>query len=131
MDLKGIVPLVIYDNQCYLCTKFAKVVNFLARGKLLLVGHYSSLGEKLRNEILDSSALEMFWFVDEETAYGGRAALGPLFNAILSSKGSKENTVSVEEACDTGCKTAKAVFIRSASLLSNSKKIKLGPKASS
>ncbi len=131
MDLKGIVPLVIYDNQCYLCTKFAKVVNFLARGKLLLVGHYSSLGEKLRNEILDSSALEMFWFVDEETAYGGRAALGPLFNAILSSKGSKKNAVSVEEACDTECKTAKAVFIRSASLLSNSKKIKLGPKTSS
>ncbi len=131
MNLKGMVPLVIYDNQCYLCTKFAKVVNFLSRGKLLLVGHYSSLGEKLRNEILDSSALEMFWFVDEETAYGGRAALGPLFNAILSSKGSKENSVSVEEACDTECKTAKAVFIRSASLLSNSKKIKLGPKASS
>ncbi len=131
MDLKGMVPLVIYDNQCYLCTKFAKGVNFLARGKLLLVGHYSSLGEKLRNEILDSSALEMFWLVDGKTAYGGRAALGPLFNAILSSKGSKENPVSVEEACDTGCKTAKAVFIRSASLLSNSKKIKLGSKASS
>jgi len=126
MDLKGMVPLVIFDNQCYLCTKFAKVVNFLARGKLPLVGHYSSLGEKLRNEILDSSALEMFWFVDEKMAYGGRAALGPLFNAILSSKGSKENAVSVEEACDTECKTAKAVFIRSSSLLSNSKKIKLG-----
>ncbi len=131
MNVKGIVPLVIYDNQCYLCTKFAKCVNFLSRGKLLLVGHYSSLGEKLRNEILDSSALEMFWFVDEKTAYGGRAALGPLFNAILYSKGSKENSVSVEEDCDTECKTAKAVFIRSASLLSNSKKIKLGPKASS
>jgi len=131
MNVKDIVPLVIYDNQCYLCTKFAKCVNFLSRGKLLLVGHYSSLGEKLRDEILDSSALEMFWFVDEKTAYGGRAALGPLFNAILSSKGSKENAVSVEEACDTECKTAKAVFIRSASLLSNSKKIKLGPKASS
>ncbi len=131
MNVKDIVPLVIYDNQCYLCTKFAKCVNFLSRGKLLLVGHYSSLGEKLRNEILDSSALEMFWFVDDKTVYGGRAALGPLFNAILSSKGSKENAVSVEEACDTECKTAKAVFIRSASLLSNSKKIKLGPKASS
>ena len=130
MDLKEIVPLVIYDNQCYLCTKFAKVVNFLARGKLLLVGHYSSLGEKLRNEILDSSALEMFWFVDGKMAYGGRAALGPVFNAILFSKGSKANSIRVEEACDTECKTAKAVFVRSASLFSNSKRIKLGHKAS-
>lgn len=126
MDVKDIVPIVIYDNHCYLCTKFAKAVNFLSRGKLLLVGHYSSLGEKIRNQILDSSALEMFWFVDEKTAYGGRAALRPLFSAILSSKGSKENAVNVEEFCDDGCKTAKAVFIRSASLLSNSKKIKLG-----
>ena len=126
MDLQGIVPLVIYDNQCYLCTKFAKVVNFLTRGKLILVGHYSSLGEKLRNEILDSSALEMFWFVDGKTAYGGRAALGPLFNTILSSKGRKKGTLHLEESCDTECKTAKAVFIRSASLFSNSKKIKLG-----
>lgn len=131
MDLKDIVPLIIYDNQCYLCTKFAKAINFLARGKLLLVGHYSSLGEKLRNEILDSSALRMFWFVDEKVAYGGRAALRPLFNAILFSKNSKSNTLSIEEDCDTECKTAKAVFIRSASLLSNSKKIKFGHKASS
>ena len=131
MDVKGLVPLVIYDNQCYLCTKFAKAVNFFSRGKLRLVGHYSSLGEKIRNEILDSSALEMFWFVDEKTAYGGRAALGPLFNAIFFTKGLSKNAVSVEENCDAECKTAKAVFIRSASLFSNSKKIKLGTKASS
>lgn len=124
MDLQGIVPLVIYDDLCNLCIKFAKVVNFLARGKLSLVGHYSSFGEKLRNEILDSSALEMFWFVDGKTAYGGRAALVPLFKAIFSSKERKNNS-RIEESCDAGCKTAKAVFIRSTSLLSNSKKIKL------
>lgn len=125
MDLQSITPLVIYDNQCYLCTKFAKVVNFLARGKLSIVGHYSPLGEKLRNEVLDSSALEMFWFIDGRTAYGGRAALGPLINAILTSKEVKGNAISLEESCDAECKTAKAVFIRSASLLTNSKKIKL------
>ncbi len=125
MDLKGIVPLVLYDDQCYLCIKFAKVVNFLARKKLSLVGHYSSFGEKLRSEILDSSALEMFWFIDGEMAYGGRAALVPLFKSILFSKSKKESFTRVEESCDTECRTAKAVFIRSASLLSNSKKIKL------
>ena len=125
MDLKGIVPLVLYDDQCYLCIKFAKVVNFLARKKLSLVGHYSSFGEKLRSETLDSSALEMFWFIDGEMAYGGRAALVPLFKSILFSKSKKESFTRVEESCDAGCRTAKAVFIRSASLLSNSKKIKL------
>ncbi len=126
MDLKGIVPLVLYDDQCYLCIKFAKIVNFLSRKKLSLVGHYSSFGEKLRSEILDSSALEMFWFIDGEMAYGGRAALVPLFKSILFSKSKKESFSRVEESCDAECKTTKAVFIRSASLLSNSKKIKLG-----
>ena len=124
MDIQSIVPLVIYDDQCYLCVKFAKVVNFLARGRLRLVGHYTEFGEKLRNEILDSSALEMFWFVDDKTAFGGRAALFPLFSAIIQSKG-KLGSTSIQESSNIGCKNTKAVFLRSASLLSNSKKIKI------
>lgn len=117
------VPLVIYDNQCYLCTKFAKAVNFLARGKMLLVGHYTELGKKLREQILDSSALEMFWFVDGKTAFGGRAALVPLISAIIQSKGSGNKGFEHNETCDMECKNAKAVFVRSASLLTNSKKL--------
>lgn len=123
MELDKMTPLVIYDNQCYLCTKFAGAVNFLARGKLLLVGHYTELGEKLRTQILDSSALEMFWFVDGKTAFGGRAALLPLMSAIIHSKGTGSAKFEGVNSCDAGCKTAKAVFLRSASLLSNSKKI--------
>ena len=122
MDLEKLVPLVLYDNRCYLCIKFAKMINFLAKGRLLLVGHYTDLGKKLRDEILDSSALSMFWFIDEKTAYGGRAALLPLFCAMISAKGNSES-ISVQESCDIGCKDTKAVFLRSASLVSNSKKI--------
>ena len=122
MDLEKLVPLVLYDNKCYLCIKFAKMINFLAKGRLRLVGHYTDLGKKLRDEILDSSALSMFWFIDKKTAYGGRAALLPLFSAIISAKGNSEN-ISVQESCDIGCKDTKAVFLRSASLVSNSKKI--------
>ena len=119
------VPLVMYDDQCYLCIKFAKFVNFLSRGKLLLVGHYSPLGEKLRNSILDSSALEMFWLIDGKTAFGGRAALIPLFKTIFSGKLRKNQKIDIKESCDVECKTTKAVFVRSASLLTNSKKISL------
>ncbi len=122
MDLEKLVPLVLYDNRCDLCIKFAKVINFLAKGRRLLVGHYTDLGKKLRDEVLDSSALSMFWFIDKKTAYGGRAALLPLFCAIISAKGNSEG-ISVQESCDIGCKDTKAVFLRSASLVSNSKKI--------
>lgn len=122
MDLEKLVPLVLYDNKCYLCIKFAKMINFLAKGRLRLVGHYTDLGKKLRDEVLDSSALSMFWFIDEKTAYGGHAALLPLFCAMISAKGNSES-ISVQESCDIGCKDTKAVFLRSASLVSNSKKI--------
>ena len=118
------VPLVLYDDQCYLCIKFAKVVNFLARGRLRLVGHYTEFGKKLRDGILDASALEMFWFVDDKAAYGGRAALIPLMSAILHASG-RSDKISIQESCDIGCKNTKAVFLRSASLFTNSKKINI------
>ena len=124
MELDDLMPLVLYDNQCYLCVKFAKFVNFLARGRLRIVGHYTDLGKKLREDILDSSALEMFWYVDRKTAYGGRAGLLPLISAIIRANGSTRD-LNIQESCDLDCKTTKAVFLRSASLLTNSKKIKI------
>ena len=125
MDLKEITPLVIYDNECYLCVQFAKFVNFLAKGRLHFVGHYTDFGKKLRENILDSNALQMFWFIDDNTAYGGRAALGPLFSAILNSDGKDIQENIDQDSCELGCKSTKAVFFRSASLLTNSKKIKI------
>jgi len=123
MELDDFMPLVLYDNRCHLCVKFAKFVNFLARGRLRIVGHYTDLGKKLREDILDTSALEMFWYVDRKIAYGGRAGLVPLMSAIIRANGSNK-VLNLQESCDVDCKT-KAVFLRSTSLLTNSKKIKI------
>ena len=125
MDLKEMAPLVIYDNECYLCVQFAKFVNFLAKGRLRFVGHYTDFGEKIREDILDSNALQMFWFIDNNTAYGGRAALSPLFSSILNSNGKKTKKKIEQDSCELGCKSPNAVFFRSVSLLTNSKKIKI------
>ena len=125
MDLKEITPLVIYDNECYLCVQFAKFVNFLTKGRLRFVGHYTDFGKKIRENALDSDALEMFWFIDSNTAYGGRAALGPLFSAIFNVSKKKIKNEIVENSCELGCKSPSAVFFRSASLLTNSKKIRI------
>ena len=118
-------PLVIYDNECYLCVQFAKFVNFLAKGRLRFVGHYTDFGKQIRENVLDSNALEMFWFIDSNTAYGGRAALGPLFSALLKSSKKTLQKNTIQDSCELGCKSPKAVFFRSASLLTNSKKIKI------
>jgi len=125
MEIKENLPIVVFDNQCYLCVKFAKFVDFFARGKITMVGHYSDFGIKIRNEILDESALDMFWFIDKKSACGGRAALGPLVKSIFSKRTEKSLTMRVDENCQQDCKTVKAVFLRSSSLLTNSKKIDL------
>ena len=125
MEIQKNIPIVVYDDQCYLCTKFAKFVNSLSRGKLTIIGHYSKQGLEIRNQILDDSALKMFWFIDENAAYGGRAALIPLFLAMLNGKRKPSIGIKFEDACTQECKTIKSVFFRSASLISNSKKIEL------
>jgi len=126
MDLRQMVPLVIYDDRCYLCIKFAGMVNALAGRKVKIVGHYSKTGGDLREKVLDSSALEMFWFVDGETAFGGRAALWPLVKTMLFAKKTHRKGVSANETCGAECKSIKAVFLRSASLLARSKTIRIG-----
>ena len=123
MEIKENLPIVVFDDQCYLCMKFAKMIDFFARGKITMIGHYSDFGVKIRDEILDESALDMFWFINEKTAYGGRAALYPLMKMIISKK---TGTSAVKiTSCSEGCKTVKAVFMRSTSLFTNSKKINL------
>lgn len=124
-NIQEIAPIVIYDNACHLCIKFANSVNFLARGKISLIGHYSEIGEKLGKEYLDSRATEMFWFIDGKNAYGGRSALLPLIHEILFSKRKAPKQTNIEEVCNVGCKAPKAVFVRSASLLTHSRKIKI------
>ena len=125
MEIKAEIPIVLFDDQCYVCIKFATIVNFLARGKITMVGHYSNFGIKIRDEILDESALEMFWFIDEKRASGGRAALFPLVKSIFSTKSRKTKFAQIDNICNDDCKSVKAVFLRSFTLITNSKKIDL------
>ena len=125
MEFHDSLPLMIYDDKCYVCIKFAKLMNFLAKGKLRMIGHYTEFGGKIRKKILEDDALEMFWFIDKETAFGGRAAIIPLLSAILRVHGRKFNKVSIQESCDIGCKDSLAVFFRSASLITHSRKIRI------
>ncbi len=125
MEIKENIPIVLFDNQCYLCMKFAKTVDLFARGKISIVGHYSEFGEKIREEILDETALDVFWFITKKRAYGGRAALLPLIKSILIEKTKKSSMIRADYECQQDCKTIKAVFVRSMSLITNSRTIDL------
>ena len=119
------LPIVLFDNQCYWCEKFIKIMNFFARDKIPVVGHYSDFGIKIRNKILDESALDMFWFINKNMAYGGRAAIIPLVNTILFRRTKNITKIKVKEECQQNCKTVKAFFTRTSSLFRNSKTIKI------
>ena len=125
MEIKDEIPIVLFDDQCYVCIKFATIVNILAKGKITMVGHYSNFGIKIRNEILDESALDMFWFIDKKSASGGRAALFPLIKTIFSTKSRKTKFTQMNNICSDNCKSTKAVFVRSFTLITSSKKIDL------
>jgi len=119
------LPIILFDNQCYWCEKFIKIINFFARDKIPIVGHYSNFGIKIRNKILDESALDMFWFINKNTAYGGRAAIMPLVNTVLFRRTKNVTKIKVKDECKQNCKTVKAFFTRTSSLFRNSKTIKI------
>ncbi len=127
MDIRDLFPLVIYDDKCYLCSKFASIVHTFAKDKILIVGHYSDIGMKIKSEIFDYNydSTKMFWFMTKKTAYGGRAAILPLFFNILTGKSREHLDYVSSSSCTDDCKTPKAFFMRTGSLFSNSKKIAL------
>ena len=120
---------MIYDNLCYSCTKYAKVVNSLSRGKITIVGHYTNKGKNFKEIIFpqEYDGLEMSWFVDDKYAYGGRKGLVKLIKYMLFAKkqgGYTKNEFDLAQ-CTTDCKTVKGVLIRSCSILTSGKIIKI------
>ncbi len=65
----------------------------------------------------------MFWVIDSKFAYGGRSALFPLLKSIISVQGGTKKYFSFKSERNVGCKNTKAVFLRSASLITKSRKI--------
>jgi len=129
--VKEKLPVLIYDNLCTSCTSYAKKINFLMKGKITMIGHYTPQGKEFKNNIFPEGyeGLEMSWFVTESCAYGGRAGLIQLIRYILfSKKNSKAISNQFDlESCTTDCKTVKGVFIRSGSIMTHSKKIIIQP----
>ena len=125
MDLTKVLPLMIYDDKCYLCAKFAKIISIFARKKFPIVGHYTDFGMKIKAEIFSNNydSTKMFWFIVDKTAYGGRAAILPLISSILKSKTRSFIQYDISSSCDASCKTPRSVFLRTKSLFSNSEKI--------
>lgn len=129
--IKPVFPILIYDDLCYSCTKFAKLANMLVQGRALVVGHYSLVGKEIKKELFpnDYQGLEMFWFIIDGHAYGGRAGLARVVEYIFTvnkpPKHTYENNEFDLKSCTTDCATVKGVFFRSCSILTRYKKFEI------
>ena len=112
-------PVMLYDDRCRLCLKFARMVNWLAGGRLTIVGHYTNEGRRLRASVLYPEATEMFWVLEEQEAHGGRAALLPLLRHIITANGGTGMLPADNSCSDDNCNA----FVRSASLIRNNRHV--------
>jgi hypothetical protein len=79
-------PLLIYDDKCYSCTKFAKIASMLSRSWISAAGHYYSQEAKEAKEMIfppDYDTTKMFWLINKSGAHGARSGLLPLAKEIL------------------------------------------------
>lgn len=127
MDIQELSPILIYDDSCYHCSKFASIVKSFAGKNILIVGHYTDLGKEIKSRIFskDYDSTRMFWFVTNKVAYGGRAGVLPLLLCILTRRPRKTPLKDIPLIYGNDCKTTKAFFMRTKTLLSNSQKIPL------
>jgi len=130
-------PILIYDNFCNSCTKFAKVSRMLSRNRIYLIGHYTDEGQEIKSKIFPNGfdANTMFWMVTSKGAFGARSGLLPLASEIITvlfGVGESVDTIKniVEKKSDLlcniesmSCSSMPSFFSRLSGLLKNSKKI--------
>jgi hypothetical protein len=122
-------PVLMYDNLCTSCTKFAKFADFLTSHRILIIGMYPDK-ENINTYHLLSKKLpdfyKMSWLLLDGKAYGGRAGLLRLIKYfLLEGDGSIHDNKFDLKKCTTDCSTIKGVWLRSMSILTRSEKVSI------
>jgi hypothetical protein len=71
-------PLLIYDDKCYSCTKFAHAASVLSTGWIKTAGHhYSQEARDAKNIVFPPGydSTKMFWLINRHGAFGARSGL--------------------------------------------------------
>jgi len=79
-------PLLIYDDKCYSCAKFAMAARTLSRGWIRIAGHYYSEDARKAKEMVfrpGYDATRMFWLINKSGAHGARSGLLPVAREII------------------------------------------------
>ena len=99
-------PMLIYDDKCCACKKFASYADTLSRGWIRLAGHYYSQEAINAKKMIFPAyydSTKMFWLINEKGAYGARSGLLPvareIIKGIFKRRGLKDQ-VNLVTACD-------------------------------
>ncbi len=123
-------PLLIYDDKCSSCGKFAKAASILSRGWIRTAGHYFSEEAKNAKKLVfpaDYDPTKMFWLINETGAYGARSGLIPVMKEIITGifKGEKNldnYAITCEYITEMSCMSTKNTIKRVINMMQNSGK---------
>lgn len=136
---KFVQPLLIYDDKCSSCTKFAKSAAKISRGWIRIAGHYySQEAIDTKKTIFPSNyeATKMFWLINKNGAYGARLGLFHViievlignFKNLLKNQYNKDSNKQVREICNyndrVSCMSKRMTIVRLFTMLKNSAEFK-------
>jgi len=78
-------PVLLYDNDCGTCSRFAVFARKLSKGWVQTEGLFTERGVRLKSEFFkeDDHPDDMFWLLQGDVGYGGRSGLMPLAREIV------------------------------------------------
>jgi hypothetical protein len=123
-------PLLIYDDKCSSCRKFAFWARRLSRGWIRVAGHYYSTGAiNAKKSIFpdDYDPTHMFWLINKNGAFGARSGLRQVFKEIITGalkpgivddiSGDRQEYIFTDE-CVTSLKTNSCIHMTGSSCVS-------------
>jgi hypothetical protein len=78
-------PVLLYDNDCGICSRFALIARRSSRGWIDSVGLFTERGARIKASFFSPGDHpdDMFWLLIGEIGYGGRSGLLPLAREIV------------------------------------------------
>jgi predicted DCC family thiol-disulfide oxidoreductase YuxK len=78
-------PILLYDNDCGICSTFARLAAQTSKGWIETVGLFTEHGRKVKSSFFGpgDNPDEMFWILAGNTGYGGRCGFLPLVREIV------------------------------------------------
>lgn len=135
------LPLLIYDDKCSSCTKFARAIRLLSLGRIRIAGHYYSTEAIEAKKIVFPTTYDptkMFWLINKKGAYGARLGLIQVIKEIIigwfkggnrkknqtnKKKDSNDNQLScIYDKSALSCDSPESILIRIINLMRNGKK---------